>query len=204
MTDRAATARPLEGLVEACVAAGVDVVQVRARDLSGRELLAHTEALSTAARRGAATRGSQVRVLVNRRVDVALAAGADGVHLGFDAMPVRDARALLGPSAWISVATHDPEEVRAAREAGATLVHLAPIDDPVSKAATRPPLGQPAIAEAARYGVPILAQGGITAANAAECLRSGAAGIAVTGTLLHAADPAAATRALRECLDAMR
>ena len=145
-----------------------------------------------------------MRVLVNRRVDIALAVGADGVHLGFDGMPVAEARTLLGPAAWIGVATHDPAEVRAARDAGATYAHLAPIAAPLSKAASRPPLGLPAIAAAARHGVPVLAQGGITAANAADCLRSGASGVAVTGTLLQAADPAAATRALRACLDATR
>jgi thiamine-phosphate diphosphorylase len=202
VTDLAAAGRPLAEVVEECVAAGVDVVQIRARELSGRNLLAHTEAVALAARRGAAARPGPVRVLVNRRVDVALAAGADGVHLGFDAMPVARARALLGPTAWIGVSTHAPEEVRAARDAGATHVHLAPIHAPISKRATRRALGTSAVAEAARHGIPILAQGGITVANAGDCLRAGAAGVAVTGTLLGASDPGEATRALRACLDA--
>ena len=187
--------------MEACVAAGVDLVQVRARELSGRALLDHTDGLLRAARTGAEARGGAVRVLVNRRVDVALAAGADGVHLGFDGMPVANARALLGPDACIGVATHAPAEVAAAAAAGASHAQLAPIHAPLSKRATRAPLGPEALAEAREAGIPVLAQGGITAANAAACVRAGAAGVAVTGALLQADDPAAATRALRAALD---
>jgi thiamine-phosphate pyrophosphorylase len=188
-------------VVEACVAAGVDLVQVRARELSGLELLAHTDEIVAAARSGAAARGGKVRVVVNRRLDVALAAGADGVHLGFDGMAPERARALLGLRGWIGVATHSADEVAAAHQVGATYVHLAPVHAPLSKPATRAPLGLATLARAAGHGIPILAQGGVTAENAAACIRAGAAGVAVTGALLLADDPAAAARRLRAALD---
>jgi thiamine-phosphate diphosphorylase len=201
VTDRAAGRGELAAAVEAAVAAGVDLVQVRERALEGKALLEHVDALLAAARRGAAARGGSVAVVVNRRVDVALAAGADGVHLGFDAMAPADARALAGRDAWVGVSTHAPEAVLALGPAAVTYAHLAPIFAPLSKAAERPALGLDALRRAAAGPVPLLAQGGISASRAAACLRAGAAGVAVTGAILLAPDPGAAARALREALD---
>lgn len=201
VTDRAVSAQPLAEAVEAAVAAGVDWVQVRDRELEGAALLEHVDALAAAARRGAAARGGPVRVLVNRRADVALAAGADGVHLGGDAMPPEAARALLGPGAWIGVSTHAPAEAARAAAAGASYAQLAPIFAPRSKAATRPALGPEALGAAAG-ALPLLAQGGVAADNARACLEAGALGIAVTGAILMEPDPGAAARRLREALDA--
>ena len=84
----------------------------------------------------AATRAA--RVVVNRRLDVALAAGADGAHLGFDALDVGEARALLGADALVGVSCHSAGEVRAAAQSGADYAHLAPIFDPISKPTERP------------------------------------------------------------------
>jgi thiamine-phosphate pyrophosphorylase len=201
VTDRAAARGDLAAAVEAAVAAGVDLVQVRERALGGKALLAHVEALLAAARRGAAARGGAVRVVVNRRVDVALAAGADGVHLGFDAMAPEDARALLGPDAWVGVSAHAAEEVLGLAPAALSYAHLAPVFAPLSKAAERPALGLDALRRACAGPLPVLAQGGISAANAAACLRAGAAGVAVTGAILLADEPDAAARALRAALD---
>jgi thiamine-phosphate pyrophosphorylase len=201
VTDRAACAGDLAAAVEACVAGGVDLVQVRERALVGGALLEHVDALLAAARRGARARGGSVRVVVNRRVDVALAAGADGAHLGFDALPAAAARALLGPQAWLGVSAHAPEEVLALAPALVTYAHLAPVFAPRSKPATRPPLGLDALARACAGPVPVLAQGGVAATSAAACLRAGAAGVAITGELLLAPDPAAAARRLRTALD---
>lgn len=179
------------------IAAGVDWVQVRERDLDGAKLVALCDRIVAAARASAPA----ARVLVNRRIDVALAAGAHGAHLGFDALPLAAARALLGPAATLGAATHAPDEVLAAARAGADYAHLAPIFAPLSKPAERTPLGPGAIARC-RGAVPVLAQGGIDATNATAVVRAGAAGIAVTGAILGAADPVAATRALRAALDA--
>ena len=81
-------------------------------------------------------------------------------------------------------------------------MHLAPIHRPLSKASSRPPLGIAALSDAAGRGLPVLAQGGLDAGNARAALDAGAAGIAVTGAILQAQDPAAAVRSLREALDA--
>lgn len=203
MTERGASRLPLVEAVEAAVAGGVDWVQVRERALPGRELLAHVEAVAAAARRGAAARGGELVIVVNRRVDLVLALGLDGVHLGFDGMEPASARALLGPGAQIGVSVHAAEEAAAAEAAGASYVHLAPIFAPRSKPGTRPPLGPGAIRAARAAGARrIFAQGGVDAGNAAELWRAGAAGLAVTGALLQATDPRAEAARLRRALDA--
>jgi thiamine-phosphate pyrophosphorylase len=197
VTDRRLAAVPLEDAVGAAVAAGVDWVQVRERDLGGADLVALCDRIVAAARAA----NPDVRVLVNRRIDVALAVGADGAHLGFDALPVAAARALLGDAVTLGVATHAPEEVEAAARDGADYAHLAAIFAPLSKPATRAPLGLDAIARC-RGTLPLIAQGGIDPHNATAVVRAGAAGVAVTGAILGARDPAAAARALRVALDA--
>jgi len=194
--DRGAAVRALPAVVEAAVRAGVDWVQVRERALDGAELLAFAEDMAAAARRGA----REVRITVNRRADVALAIGADGVHLGFDAMDVAAARRVLGEEALVGVSTHSVDEVRAA--AGASYVHLAPVFAPLSKPATREALGLAAVEAAARFSVPVIAQGGVDASNAGAVRAAGAAGVAVTGAILMADDPATATAALRRALEA--
>jgi thiamine-phosphate pyrophosphorylase len=141
-----------------------------------------------------------VRVVVNRRADVARAAGADGVHLGFDALRAAHARALLGPRAWIGVSVHEPAAVGAERNAD--YAHLAPIFAPLSKPSDRIPLGLAGLRAARGAGVLVIAQGGIAPANARAVLAAGAAGVAVIGAIGCADDPARAARALRSALDA--
>jgi thiamine-phosphate pyrophosphorylase len=201
VVDPRAAKRELASAVAAAVAGGVDWVQVRDRELEALELLALAESLARAAREAARRRGSLVRVLVNRRADVALAAGADGVHLGFDGLPAQEARRLLGEAAWIGISAHAPEEVGRALPA-ASYAQLAPIFAPLSKPSSRPPLGVGALRRAAGAGIPVLAQGGIDAGNAGSALAAGAAGVAVTGAILLADDPGAAAAALRAALDA--
>ncbi len=171
---------------------------MRERALEGGALLRWTRSLSRAARQAR----DSVRVLVNRRADVALAAGADGLHLGHDAMDPADARRLLGPKAQIGVSLHDPDEIEAA--GAASYAQLAPIFEPLSKAASRPALGLSALRAAAGRGLPVLAQGGVEARHAAALLAAGAAGVAVTGAVLMAEDPGAAAAALRAALDGRR
>ena len=135
---------------------------------------------------------------MNRRADIALSLDADGVQLGFDAMDATAARRLLGTDAQIGVSTHSPDEI-AKLSPDASYAQLAPIFPPVSKHSSGPCLGVEAIAAAACHGIPILAQGGVTADNAASLIAAGAAGVAVTGAILSAPDPIAATRSLRDC-----
>jgi thiamine-phosphate pyrophosphorylase len=217
------------------VRAGVDWIQLRERELDGAAWLQWANELCDVARRAAAASHSRIKLLVNRRIDIALAIGADGVHLGFDAVSPPDAVALMGlrppaarPTAErthesdaahgdrhrghreeqqpagaveIGVSAHSPDEVAAAARSGATYAQLAPIWPPLSKAATRPALGVAALEVAARHGLPVLAQGGVRPDRCAAARRAGAAGVAVTGDILMAADPGAAAAALRAALD---
>lgn len=195
--------RALAERVAAAVAGGANQVQLREKDLDGAALLELARAVGAAARRAR----SDVTLLLNRRMDVAMAAGWDGVHLGFDGAPVAQARALLGPRARIGIATHSPGELAALERAPAAArpdqAQLAPIWPPLSKPA-RGALGLEALARAAACGIPLLAQGGVTAARAADCIRAGAAGIAATGALLGAEDPQRAAAEMRAALDSAR
>lgn len=197
VTDRRVSRRPLAEAVAAAVAAGVDWVQIREKDLEGGALLALADRVAEAARRA----DPAVRVLVNRRVDVALAAGLDGVHLGFDAVPPAVARRLLGAAQLVGAATHAVGELGPEDLPHLSYAHLAPIFAPLSKPAGRPPLGLAALSRAGAGPLPVLAQGGIEASNAGACVHAGAAGVAVTGAILAAADPAEAAAALRAALD---
>jgi len=201
VVDRSAAARAghaLESVVELAAAAGIDWLQLREREFEGRAWLEWAGRLVDAARRS----GRPVRTVVNRRLDIALALGADGAHLGFDAAGVADARGLLGDDALVGVSAHTPAEVGHAARAGASYAQLAPIHAPRSKTTTRPPLGRGALEAASALGVPVIAQGGLDADNCGAALRAGAAGIAVTGAVVQARDPYEATAALRAALDA--
>jgi len=180
---------------------------VRERALEDRALLELARALADAARAGAAkcdSRAAAPRVLVNRRLDVALAIGADGAHLGFDAVALADARRLLGEHALLGVSAHDADEIAKAACAGASYAHLAPIFHPLTKAASREPHGIEGLEAAVRAAprLRVLAQGGIEAHRCGEVVRAGAAGVAVSGAIVAADDAFAATAALREALDA--
>ncbi len=201
VVDRGAVHGDLTRCVAAAVGAGVDWVQIRERDLEGAALLAHAEEINRAARQAAAQRGGRVEIFVNRRIDIALALGANGVQLGFDAVDPQTARRLLGTDAKIGISAHHPDEIRAAPP-GVDCAQLAPIFQPLSKPREGPYLGLRAVAEAAGCDIPVIAQGGITPANATAIAAAGAAGIAVTGAILSAPDPAAATQALRAALAA--
>ena len=177
----------------------MDWVQLRERELEANALIALGDAVTRAACRAAA--GRNVRIVVNRRCDVALAIGADGVHLGFDAIGPDTARIVLGSEAWVGVSSHSASDVREAEKQGASYVHLAPIFPPHSKATSRPALGIEGLAGTTAGTIPVLAQGGIDASNAGQVVAAGAAGVAVTGAILQADDPRAAAAALRDALD---
>jgi thiamine-phosphate pyrophosphorylase len=193
VTDRRLARAPLDAVVAAAVEGGVDWVQLRERDLDDADLVALVDRVRSAI-------AGRALLHVSRRVDMALACGADGVQLGSNAMPVATARALLGSAARIGVSAHAPDEVDAAARDGADHAQLAPIFAPLSKPADRPALGLDALRRSCR-ALPLLAQGGIDATNAAAAVAAGAAGVAVTGAILAAGDPAAAARALRAALD---
>jgi thiamine-phosphate pyrophosphorylase len=197
VTDRQQTCgRPLVDVVHAALDGGVDAVQLREKDLLGAELLRlATQLRDLTTRYGAA-------LLINDRIDVALAAGADGVHLGQDAIPPADARRIVGATRLVGTSTHSPAEAGAAGAGGADFVVFGPVYRTPSKTPFGPPRGPDELAEVtASVRLPVFAIGGITAERVAEVRQAGAAGIAVISAIIAAEDP---TRAAQELLAALR
>ncbi len=195
VTDRAQTAnRPLTDIVHAALDGGVRAVQLREKDLAGRDLYALAEQLRTLTLR------YRAHLLVNDRLDVALAVDADGVHLGQRSFAVRDARRLLGAGKIIGVSTHSRQEIVAAREAD--FLVFGPVYYTPSKAVYGQPQGLDHLrAAVACSAVPVFAIGGIKAARVPEVLETGAHGIAMISAISAAPDPAQAARELRRQLD---
>jgi thiamine-phosphate pyrophosphorylase len=188
-------AEPLEtprlvALVRQVVAAGVGLVQYRAKDLPTRRMYEDVAALL------AVTRPAGVPLLVNDRVEVALAAGAEGVHLGQEDLPVALTRRLLGPYAILGVSVESPEQARQAVRDGASYVACGPIFPSLVKPEC-PARGVMALAAIRRVvSVPLCAIGGISAANLGELREVHPELIAVITAINGAPDPAAAAREL--------
>lgn len=192
-----------EGLARALVTpaadggAGATVLQVRLKPASTREVL-------TAARMARrVTRSVGALLVVNDRLDVALAVDADAVHLGQDDLSLEDARAAVaaaGRPMGIGVSTHDLAQVRAALAGGADYLGFGPVFATATKANPDPVVGLDGLAAAAALaraaGVPLVAIGGITVAAAAAVADTGASAACAIGAVNGSADPAAAGRAL--------
>ena len=188
-------------IVEAALAGGVDVVQVREKGRPARERLA----LARRLREPTAEAG--VPLIVNDRVDVAAAADADGVHLGDDDLPVADAREQLGRSAVIGRSVSTVADAETAVAAGADYLGVGAVfetsskdvDDEESGIGTR---RVRAITET--VSVPVVGIGGITPDNAADVVAAGADGVAVISAITAADDPTAATASLRTAVETGR
>ena len=189
--------------IEEAAAAGVDWIQIREKDLSGKDCAALTsEALQRAARQ-CTSEESPARILVNDRLDVALSQGAGGVHLGENSLPVEEARKLadarMGASDFlIGVSCHSVEAAKAAAKGGAHYIFFGPVFATPSKAAHGAPQGLARLAEVCRaVSLPVVAIGGVTLDNAASCLSSGASGIAAIRLFQDAQDLASLVQTLR-------
>jgi thiamine-phosphate pyrophosphorylase len=150
------------------------LVQLREKSLAARTLYELASAAASLAR------GSETRVLVNDRADIARASGCDGVHLAADSRDALDVRRAFGPDFLIGVSTHTLSEARAARDGGADFAVFGPVFDTPSKRAYGLPVGLEALSETARdlSPFPLVALGGVASENAADVLRAGAAGVA--------------------------
>lgn len=185
VTDRdLAVGRPLAGIVRAAADAGVTCVQLRDKSGSTRTLVSQAQELISLLR----PRG--IPLIVNDRVDVALATGADGVHLGQDDLPLPAARALLGPSRVIGISVESVEQAIAAERTGADYLGVSPVFATPTKTDTAAPLGLDGLSAIRRAtALPLVAIGGIGAHNAAAVIRAGADGVAVVSAIVAAADP---------------
>lgn len=161
-------------LVRAAVAARISLVQLREKKLSARVLFELT------VRAAEITRASPTRLLVNDRADIASAAGADGVHLTARSIEPSVIRRVFLPDFLIGVSTHTTTEARAAHSGGADFAVFGPVFDTESKREYGEPVGLPGLSEVAHEcsPFPIIALGGVTSGNAADCLRAGASGVA--------------------------
>lgn len=163
---------------EAAGAAGIDFIQIREADFSARQLHALTKDIVAAA-------GARTRVLVNDRLDVAIAAGASGVHLRGGSLGAMDARALAPTPFVVSRAVHGSEEVRAAAaERAADFVVFGTVFPTRSKPAGQAVAGLAALSDASRYDLPVLAIGGINASTVRAVATTAAAGVAAIGWFL--------------------
>jgi len=195
---RAARGRDLDDLLAAVIDGGCRMVQLREKDWpSGRVMPVARRLRERCDRAG-------VTFVVNDRVDLAVAVGADGVHLGQDDLPAGAARPLLRPGMLLGVSTHGVEQARAARDDGADYVAVGSM----FATATKPDfqLVGPALIRKLRgeIRVPLIGIGGITHDNVAEVVRAGADGVAVISAVCAAPDPASATRRFLELIRSVR
>lgn len=183
VTDRHQARAPLMALAGAAFSAGGRWLMLREKDLEAAARLALLKDLIAL--------GAPYGAAVTVNTDLAAAAAAAGVHLPAGGDPAA-ARAALGAAALIGYSAHDQAEAMAAAAAGADYVTLSPVFESASKPGYGPCLGPEGLrAAAAQVPVPVLALGGVTAANAGSCLDAGAAGVAVMGPVMRAADPGA-------------
>jgi thiamine-phosphate pyrophosphorylase len=207
VTDRRAlrVANPAEAVValtrkiEEVAAAGVDWVQVREKDLTASELASLTRQSLRIAAKPSAKHASIVRILVNDRLDVAIAERANGVHLGEKSLPVAEAKRLvqsalrhhaIDESFLIGVSCHSIEAAAAAERDGADYIFFGPVFATPSKAAFGEPQGLARLTQVCRaVSIPVLAIGGIAQGAATACLAAGASGIAAIRLFQDATNP---------------
>ncbi len=196
----AASGRGHLDVVRAALAGGADAVQLRDKEATGRELY------SLALRIGEMVRAyGGTLFLVNDRVDVALAAGAHGVHLGQEDLPVGEARKMMGAKAVLGVSAGSVEEAVAAEREGADYLGVGPVFPTPSKPDAGRPLGLEGLrAVRGAVRIPLVAIGGINEDNLEGVFEAGADGIAVISAVVSAPDMEKAVRRLRRAVDACR
>ncbi|MDO8552660.1 MAG: thiamine phosphate synthase [bacterium] len=190
------SARPLEDIVERALQGGVTLVQLREKESGAKDFI------SVAKKIQKITRRAKVPLIINDRVDIALAIDADGAHVGQSDMPAKLARELLGPKKILGVSAKTPAEALRAQNDGADYLGVGDIFGTRSKDDAGKPIGSEAIRRIARaVSIPVVGIGGISAKNAAEAIAAGARGIAVISAIVLAREPEKAANELRSIVD---
>lgn len=197
ITDRRALPAgvTLAQAVEAALDGGVTCLQLREKEASAGEILALARTLLPLCR------ARRVPLLINDRVDIALAAGADGVHLGQDDLPLPEARALLGPDRILGATAHTVEEALRAQAEGADYLGVGAMFPTGTKTDTVPTSADTLKAICAAVSIPVAAIGGVTARNLPTLAGTGIAGAAVVSAIFSQGDLTAAARTLRTAAD---
>ncbi len=200
ITDRrTAGDRSLLDIVRAAIRGGATVVQLREKETSTRAMIELGQALLES------TRAAGIPLIVNDRVDVALAIGAEGVHVGQDDMPAAMARRLIGPDRILGVSARTVEEAIQAQRDGADYLGAGDVFGTPTKPDAGTPIGVEGLARIARaVSIPVVAIGGVTPQNASAAIEAGAVGVAVISAVVGAPDPEAAARRLCEAVEAHR
>ena len=196
VTDRGMTqGRDLLWVLQQALDGGVKGIQLREKDLVGRELFF----LAEAARK--LTQRYHALLLINDRIDIALAVDADGVHLSTASIPIESARALLGRQQLLGASTHSLEEAQEAERNGADFVVFGPIYFTPLKAPYGAPQGLAALKKIVeKISLPIYAIGGIKPENIADARRTGVQGVALISAVMSAADPEDVTKSILNLL----
>ena len=194
VTDRALSlGRSTVEVVRAAIRGGVSCVQLREKGCSTREFMDEARLLK------ALLAGTGVPLFINDRLDVALAVGADGVHLGQNDMHIADARRLVGNRMIIGISAESVADAVRAEAEGADYIGASPVFTTPTKTDTAPPLGLDGLRAIRRaVQLPLVAIGGINADNAAQVLRAGADGLAVVSAIVSAPCPRTAAAGLRQ------
>jgi thiamine-phosphate pyrophosphorylase len=198
---------PLQEKIGLLASVGINWIQLREKDLSGKQLASLARAALNVVSKQASNAKSAARIVVNDRLDVALAEQAGGVHLGESSLPVEQAKRLLLSSPAAQMRTHDfilgvschsLQAAKSAASSGADYIFFGPVFATPSKAAYGAPQGLDRLAEVcSAVNIPVLAIGGITLRNVSSCFSAGASGIAAIRLFQDSADPAGLVRAIR-------
>jgi thiamine-phosphate pyrophosphorylase len=198
VTDRSSLqGRILCDVVMAAVQGGVDCVQLREKHSDTRDFLAQAQALM------ALLAPTGVPLVINDRIDIALACGAQGVHLGQSDMPVEVARRILPPGVFIGWSVETPDDVARAHTLPVDYLGISPVFATPTKTDTSTPWGLEGLRQVrSQTSLPLVAIGGVHAGNAAQVLAAGADSLAVVSAICAAPDPRAAAQTLRKMCDA--
>lgn len=191
--DPAFTPAPPVEFARKLADAGVELIQLRDKHATARKIHAQTAELV------GELSGKGVRIIVNDRPDIAAMAGAGGVHVGQEDLPVEEARRICGASRWVGISTHNLEQFREAAATSADYIAVGPVFPTAAKENPDPVVGVDFVRAVRRLTPkPIVAIGGITVESAADVFRAGADSVAVIRDLLSAADPASRADAYLE------